>query len=556
MKVIGENEVRIQLKASTGPMGPAGPQGPKGDKGDKGDTGPRGLTGATGPKGEKGDRGEKGETGATGPQGPAGADGKDYVLTESDKQEIAGMVEVTGGGANIDDTTPSTTTTYSSQKIEDELSTLNEALVDITESIGTEYIAGSSNLFDKDVTDGQMLNLYAGADINSVITKDNRSVWNKVLDVTSGDVLRYTHSWVSIGFYDDNGAYVSKVNDANYSCVVPEGVTKCRISMSTENKDTFMLTLNCALPDTYEPYAKSEVKLKNLSNVPSRLDEIEKLLGVSNETRVIIVSDLHIHSQNMMLTYGEISHSERMNILVNAINSEHRRKPIDAVFINGDFALGTDKNDCVYFAKHFLPQFEMPVYCFAGDHDVVSNDEWNTIFGTDRQFTVHIGDYAFIGLDGFWDVNVGASSVTPQSPFDEEYATAEITNAKSNGLIPIVLTHRDLYMWSAPSSFLSGAWKDIKVVFASHTHDTTKSDKIIKTGNFSYPLGADYANFGEYGENRWGFRNVKLVGGKIETYMIYPSQTLTISTINNGAPKTYDYTADDDNAYGTKFIIN
>ena len=146
MKVIGENEVKFQLKESTGPMGPAGPQGPKGDKGDRGEPGPRGLTGltgATGPKGDKGDKGDKGATGAVGPQGPAGpkgdkgdtgatgpagANGKDYVLTEADKQEIAGMVEVPGGvGAAIDDTTPSTTTTYSSQKIEGELSALNEA---------------------------------------------------------------------------------------------------------------------------------------------------------------------------------------------------------------------------------------------------------------------------------------------------------------------------------------------------------------------------------------------------------------------------------------------
>lgn len=79
MKVIGENEVRIQLKESTGPMGPAGPQGPKGDKGDKGDRGepgPRGLTGATGPKGEKGEKGDTGATGAVGPQGHAGPQGE------------------------------------------------------------------------------------------------------------------------------------------------------------------------------------------------------------------------------------------------------------------------------------------------------------------------------------------------------------------------------------------------------------------------------------------------------------------------------------------------
>lgn len=125
MKIIGENEVKLQLKDSTGPMGPAGPQGPKGDKGDKGERGETGATGAVGPQGPAGPKGDKGDTGAT---GPAGANGKDYVLTEADKQEIAGMVEVPGGvGAAIDDTTPGSTTTYSSQKIESELSALNEA---------------------------------------------------------------------------------------------------------------------------------------------------------------------------------------------------------------------------------------------------------------------------------------------------------------------------------------------------------------------------------------------------------------------------------------------
>lgn len=77
MKVIGENEVKFQLKESTGPMGPAGPQGPKGDKGDRGEPGPRGLTGEIGPKGDKGDKGERGATGAMGPQGPEGPAGAD-----------------------------------------------------------------------------------------------------------------------------------------------------------------------------------------------------------------------------------------------------------------------------------------------------------------------------------------------------------------------------------------------------------------------------------------------------------------------------------------------
>ena len=99
---------------ATGADGAQGPQGPKGDKGDKGDPGPAGKDGTMSfedlteeqkatLKGDKGDKGEQGEQGPIGPEGPAGkdgqdgapgADGKDYVLTDADKAEIAGMIEV------------------------------------------------------------------------------------------------------------------------------------------------------------------------------------------------------------------------------------------------------------------------------------------------------------------------------------------------------------------------------------------------------------------------------------------------------------------------------
>lgn len=57
-----------------------------------------GPQGPQGPAGKDGAQGPQGIQGKTGPQGPAGKDGKDYVLTNADKKEIAGMVEVTGGG--------------------------------------------------------------------------------------------------------------------------------------------------------------------------------------------------------------------------------------------------------------------------------------------------------------------------------------------------------------------------------------------------------------------------------------------------------------------------
>ena len=69
------------LQGATGPQGEQGIQGqtgPQGPKGDTGETGPQGQTGPTGPQGPKGDKGDTGD---------------DYVLTEQDKQEIAGLVD-------------------------------------------------------------------------------------------------------------------------------------------------------------------------------------------------------------------------------------------------------------------------------------------------------------------------------------------------------------------------------------------------------------------------------------------------------------------------------
>ena len=107
----GDNSTRnfTVQDGAAGPHGPQGepgaegPQGPKGDigaQGEQGEQGPKGDTGAQGPQGEqgpKGDTGPQGEQGPKGDPGPAGADGKDYVLTDADKTDIAAKVELQDG---------------------------------------------------------------------------------------------------------------------------------------------------------------------------------------------------------------------------------------------------------------------------------------------------------------------------------------------------------------------------------------------------------------------------------------------------------------------------
>ena len=72
--------------------GSKGSQGAKGDKGDKGDKGEQGEQGVQGIQGEKGADGKDGANGKDGVNGKDGADGKDYVLTETDKTDIANLV--------------------------------------------------------------------------------------------------------------------------------------------------------------------------------------------------------------------------------------------------------------------------------------------------------------------------------------------------------------------------------------------------------------------------------------------------------------------------------
>ena len=83
-----------------GKDGQPGPQGPAGKDGtmkfeeltDEQRESLRGPVGETGPQGEPGIQGEPG------PAGKDGENGKDYILTEEDKQEIANMVP----GADVD----------------------------------------------------------------------------------------------------------------------------------------------------------------------------------------------------------------------------------------------------------------------------------------------------------------------------------------------------------------------------------------------------------------------------------------------------------------------
>ncbi|WP_298351638.1 hypothetical protein [uncultured Dokdonia sp.] len=95
---------------ATGPQGPAGADGATGATGPQGDAGPQGSTGATGADGATGPAGPTGAQGPVGPQGPAGPTGAQGV---EGPQGPVGPSGTYTGFFIIDNSTLTTTGTYS-----------------------------------------------------------------------------------------------------------------------------------------------------------------------------------------------------------------------------------------------------------------------------------------------------------------------------------------------------------------------------------------------------------------------------------------------------------
>lgn len=84
------------IKGADGERGPVGPMGPKGADGTMKfeDLTEEQRESLRGPIGETGPQGIQGIQGEPGPAGKDGINGKDYILTETDKEEIADLIPV------------------------------------------------------------------------------------------------------------------------------------------------------------------------------------------------------------------------------------------------------------------------------------------------------------------------------------------------------------------------------------------------------------------------------------------------------------------------------
>lgn len=231
---------------AAGPQGPqgepgaAGPQGPQGEPGAEGPQGPKGDIGAQGPQGEqgpKGDTGPQGEQGPKGDPGPAGADGKDYVLTDTDKTDIAAKVEIPDGSVTTNKLADGAVTgdKVSSLAIEGKhiksrtITGVRLALKTVTENLLsddlqtklTSYVGTLAQAADDKVTLHEWWN--ASEFCPYVLNVDYDAQGTITLhadDAKSGDHALILRSGALVSFFEENGTECATVTQSDFGLAV------------------------------------------------------------------------------------------------------------------------------------------------------------------------------------------------------------------------------------------------------------------------------------------------------------------------------------------------
>ena len=230
-------------KGDTGPQGAPGKdgeQGPQGEPGAEGPQGPKGDIGAQGPQGEqgpKGDTGPQGEQGSKGDPGPAGADGKDYVLTDQDKTDIAAKVEIPDGSVTTNKLADGVVTgdKVSSLAIEGKhiksrtITGVRLALKTVTENLLsddlqtklTSYVGTLAQAADDEVTLHEWWN--ASEFCPYVLNVDYDAQGTITLhadDAKSGDHALILRSGALVSFFEENGTECATVTQSDFGLAV------------------------------------------------------------------------------------------------------------------------------------------------------------------------------------------------------------------------------------------------------------------------------------------------------------------------------------------------
>ena len=204
--------------------------------------------------------------------------------------------------------------------------------------------------------------------------------------------------------------------------------------------------------------------------------------------------------------------------VINQINLFHQQSPLDFSVVNGD--LIHNEKAFLPLVKGKLDALKMPYYVTRGNHDMVTPEYWNSVWGTPLNHDVVVKDNGILLGDTSNEKGIYLSP-------DLSWLNKTLESHKDKNQVFIFL-HIPQAKWtkngiSTPEVFdIIKKYPNVKAVFHGHEHDQDSFKMVEKV-----PYIFDAHVGGNWGTPYKGFRVVELLkDNSMITYMMNPTDKL------------------------------
>jgi len=229
--------------------------------------------------------------------------------------------------------------------------------------------------------------------------------------------------------------------------------------------------------------------------------------------RFVVASDAH---------YGQpgTAYDEMIEKITAQINNFHTEAPLDFCVINGDII--HNEKHLLPLAKQKLDALDPKYYVTRGNHDMVSADYWNEVWGMPLNHAVVVKNQAIILGD---TSNEEGKYLSPDLTW-----LAQVLESNKHRKHAFLFLHIPQKAWTANAvntpafEALVDQYPNISAIFHGHEHD---QDGVKLLGTRQIPCLFDAHMGGNWGTPYKGFRVVEVLkDGTLQSYMMNPTQKI------------------------------
>jgi predicted phosphodiesterase len=242
--------------------------------------------------------------------------------------------------------------------------------------------------------------------------------------------------------------------------------------------------------------------------------------------RILLVSDMHYSTEethaemkkidptvNASAAAGDAfgyTQREKIEKIYEAVVSEHKKAPLDAVLVLGDLSIddysfrNLPVNYCKKFKEDCMDRLPCPSYAIPGNHDSYPDEIWEETFGYGRQFTVEIGDAVFLMMDTFHSTPACSASGSPCTPLDADFLRFSLNRYKGRRIF-ICAHHIAENVFTEETKELIRSSEDVVCLFRGHVHRNAVIDLGEALGHKTLIDIGGYAYNGKCIDKRWTF---------------------------------------------------